>query len=59
MHIYLGFVDHIIIEAYNECFLKYVHNGHSIVVYYPIDPRHFKELQYVLHHGPCQMVMWH
>ncbi len=56
MHIYLGFVDHTIIEAYSE-YLKYGHNGHSIVVYYPIDPRHFKELQYVLHHGPCQMVM--
>jgi hypothetical protein len=29
MHIYLGFVDHLIIKVYSECFLAIVHDGHS------------------------------
>jgi hypothetical protein len=39
MHIYLDFVDHLIVEVYNEYCVKDVHDRHSKVVYYPIDPK--------------------
>jgi hypothetical protein len=38
MHIYLDFVVHLIVEVYNEHCVKDAHDGHSKVVYFPIDP---------------------
>jgi hypothetical protein len=42
--IYLGLINHVIMEAYSECWGTNVHCAHSIVIYYPMDPNRFKEL---------------
>jgi hypothetical protein len=47
-----GFIDHFIVEARSECFLKDVHDRHSMVSYYPIEPKCFKEIECVFHLRP-------
>ncbi len=48
MHIFLGLINHVVMEAYNEYWGTNVHSAHSIVIYHPTDPNHFKELDYIL-----------
>jgi hypothetical protein len=46
LHIYLGEINCLIINAYNECFYKYAYSKHSINLYHPIDPKCFKKLDH-------------
>jgi hypothetical protein len=57
MHIYLDFVDHSIVEVYNEYCVKDVHDRHSKVVYYPIDPSISKVLIVYLNDGFKDMLI--
>jgi hypothetical protein len=40
IYIYLEFVDHFVIETCSECFI----DGHLLVLYYLVYPKHFKDL---------------
>jgi hypothetical protein len=50
VHIYSSCDVHFIAEAYNAC-LESVNDQHLMLPYYPIDSKHFKELECVLHCG--------
>ncbi len=47
LHIYLGVVSCLIINAYNECFYKYAYSKHLVNLYHPIDPKCFKKLDHI------------
>jgi hypothetical protein len=51
MHIYLDFVDHLIVEVYDEYCVKDVHDGHSKVVVFSNRSMHFKNLDCALNNG--------
>ncbi len=58
MHIYINFVHgHLIVETYNECWVGDIHDGHSMVLYYPIDLRNFKKIHGILHNGLNHMLI--